>query len=177
MDRSVDDVETRDLGRSLETVCVEELWLGLASVASFSIPPFGTVTVQLMTGCTRDSDVGSRDGEKWTRPLLILPCRRSFKDDLAKISIELAATSVAAYRCAFCQTGQIKSCSRWDGNSIENDGGTGRLGLAGGGSSCKCAGGPLVESSCVCEIRCRGWHRNGGNENGGRAESQPKSLK
>lgn len=97
LDRSIDDVETRDLGRPLETVSVEELWLGLSSVGSLTIPPFGTIAVEFVTGSARDRNVGPRNGEKWTRPLLILPCRGSFEDDLAKISNELAFFSGSAY--------------------------------------------------------------------------------
>lgn len=39
LDGSVEDVETRDRGRALETVGVEELGLGLASIGPLTIPP------------------------------------------------------------------------------------------------------------------------------------------
>lgn len=66
-------------------MCVEELWLSLSSVGTFSVPPFGSISVQSVAAVAGYNDVLPRDREERTRPLLILPSGFSFEDDLINV--------------------------------------------------------------------------------------------
>ena len=61
---------------------VEELRLGLAAVAAFTVPPAGAVTVQDSAGGSFDGDVGSGDGDEGTRPLFVAEGSGAFEDNL-----------------------------------------------------------------------------------------------
>jgi len=43
-------------------VSIEKLWLGLAAIASLSIPPKLSVSIKDRTTCSSDHDIGTRDG-------------------------------------------------------------------------------------------------------------------
>lgn len=59
MNWGVQDVDAVDRGGTLQGVSVEELWLGLSSVGSLSIPVLGSKTIELAAGGTGNSDVSS----------------------------------------------------------------------------------------------------------------------
>lgn len=82
---SVLDVEVVDNGRAGQTVGSEELGLGLATVTSLSIPPAGTVWVELRTAGTGHSDILALNLQQRTCPLLVAPSSGTFKDNLEQI--------------------------------------------------------------------------------------------
>lgn len=64
---------------------IKELGLGLATVATFAIPPASTIRVQIGTTGALDVDLVSLDLEKRTSPLLIAPGGLALKDDLSYV--------------------------------------------------------------------------------------------
>lgn len=62
------------------------LRLGLASVATFSVPPIRTSTINEMASGTVDSDVGPRDGDQGSFPLLVAECGSTLEGDLWNVS-------------------------------------------------------------------------------------------
>ena len=75
---------------------IEELGLGLSSVASFSIPPSGTVAIDRMATSASDCDRSSGNRDKRARPLLVAECCGSGKDNIG----------------ASCKAGKVKSLFR-----------------------------------------------------------------
>jgi hypothetical protein len=109
----VHNVETSDGRCALQGVGIEELWLGLSTVGSLSIPVLGSKTVELVAGGTSDDDISSRDGNERAGPLVVLEGGSTLEDDVS--------TTV--------ESGHIKSSSRWDSDAVESDGSTALLGL------------------------------------------------
>lgn len=60
----------------------KELWLRLATVAAFTIPPTGALGVQNRATGALDGDIIALDLEQRARPLFIAPSSRSLKNDL-----------------------------------------------------------------------------------------------
>jgi hypothetical protein len=72
------------------TLCdgtIAYLGLGFASVAAFSVPPFRTIAINDMASSTIDGDVGTRNGDQRTNPLLVGESSRALEGDLRAISI------------------------------------------------------------------------------------------
>jgi hypothetical protein len=61
------------------------LGLGLASIATLSVPPLGTSGVDDMTSSTIDRDVGTRDGDQWTFPLFVSERSRALEGNLLTV--------------------------------------------------------------------------------------------
>ena len=81
LDGGVIDLEAGD-GRGVQLVGREELGLGLSTIAPLSIPPAGSVSVNLGTGFLLDLDVGSGHGNKRALPLLVAEGSFTREDDL-----------------------------------------------------------------------------------------------
>lgn len=81
LDGGVVDLEAGD-GRGVQLVGVEELGLCLSTIATLAIPPAGSVSVNLGTGCLLDFDVGSGHGDERTLPLLVAESGLTREDDL-----------------------------------------------------------------------------------------------
>jgi len=64
-------------------VGVEELWLGLAAVAAFAVPPAGTTAIQFVAAGTSDGDVGPGNGDERAVPLLVAESGCALEDDLS----------------------------------------------------------------------------------------------
>jgi hypothetical protein len=114
----VQDVKTSDGRRALQGVGIEELWLGLSTVGSLSIPVLGSKTIELVAGGTSDGDISSGEGDKRSGPLVVLEGGSTLEDDVS----------------ATVESGHIKSSSRWDSDAVESDGSTALLGLGSTGS-------------------------------------------
>jgi hypothetical protein len=77
---------------------IEELGLGHTAIASFTVPPAGSITVQVRTRRTLDSDASSGDLEQGTIPLFVAPGCLAFEDDLSKfVSTRLEETAFRLY--------------------------------------------------------------------------------
>jgi hypothetical protein len=63
-------------------VSIEELGLGLSTVAALTVPPAGTVSVKDGAGGSFDGDVGTGDGDERTGPFFIAEGGGAFEDDL-----------------------------------------------------------------------------------------------
>jgi hypothetical protein len=70
LDRGVLDRDTGD-SRGRKGVGVEELGLGLAAIASLSVPPASPTTVEDGSRSTSDGDISSRDGDERAGPFLV----------------------------------------------------------------------------------------------------------
>lgn len=82
LDWGIQDVKTRDGGASLQGVSIEELGLGDSAVRALSVPPLGSISIELVSGSSGNSYVLARDGEERTGPLLVFPGSGSLKNDL-----------------------------------------------------------------------------------------------
>jgi hypothetical protein len=82
---SVLNIEIGNGGRA-EIVGVEELGLRHATVASLSVPPAGSVGVQLSATGTLDVDSSALDLEERTIPFLVSPSCLALKDNLSSCS-------------------------------------------------------------------------------------------
>lgn len=63
-------------------MCIEELGLGLATIAAFAIPPTSTVGVQISTRGALNIDPGAFNLEQWANPFLVAPGGLAFEDNL-----------------------------------------------------------------------------------------------
>ena len=81
LDRGVVDLQAGDAGL-VELVSLEELGLGLATVATLAVPPASTVAVDLGTGGLLDGDVGTGHGDQGTLPFLVAEGGFTLEDDL-----------------------------------------------------------------------------------------------
>jgi hypothetical protein len=152
LDWSVLEGQASD-GGLLQGVRVEELWLGLATVGTLSVPPLGTVTVKDGAGSTSDGDVGTRDGDKRTRPLLVTEGGLTLKDDLGTLG----------------QTSKVKSGTGWDGHAADGNGAARGLALDSSRGTGESTGGTLADHSWS-----GGW---GGSDHGcGGQEAKKRSL-
>jgi hypothetical protein len=86
-------------------------YLGLSAVATLSIPPLGSVTVEKVARATGNSDLGSADRDQRTRPLLVTECNLTGEDDLGTAG----------------QTRKVQSRSRRDREITYGDGGAALL--------------------------------------------------
>ena len=113
MNGGVENVEAGDRGCARETVGVEEFGLGLAAVRTFAVPPFGTFTVDLVTGGTSHYDVFSRDGNEGAGPLFISECGCALKDDLFRFFLAggLKSSRGDTHVSSGCEAGKIQSCA------------------------------------------------------------------
>ena len=118
LDRGVLDIQVGD-GGLLHGVGIEELGLGLAAVGALAVPPLGAIAVDDMSRCSLDGDLGARDGDQGTGPLLVAEGGGTLEDDGGSI-LEL---------------GQIKGSAGRDGNVVEGDGRARGLGLGDSGST------------------------------------------
>jgi hypothetical protein len=66
---------------------VEKLRLGLATVGSFAVPPSLSTTVDGVVGSSRNGNVGSRDTDKRTIPLLVTEGCLAAEDKLRRESV------------------------------------------------------------------------------------------
>jgi hypothetical protein len=76
----------RELGTLKKVNRFAYLWLGLASIAALSVPPFGARSVNDMSSGTIDGDVGAGDRDQGTFPLLVRECSCTLEGDLGTIS-------------------------------------------------------------------------------------------
>lgn len=65
-------------------MCIEELRLGLATTATFSIPPTSTVGVQNGATGASDGNASTLNLEQGPVPLLVAPSSRALEDDLTR---------------------------------------------------------------------------------------------
>jgi hypothetical protein len=63
-------------------VGIEELGLGLSTIGALPIPPTGTVGVDDGAIRSLDGDIGTRDFDERTAPLLVTESRGALKDNL-----------------------------------------------------------------------------------------------
>lgn len=142
----VQDVDAVDDRFTLQGVGVEELWLGLSTVGSLTIPVLGSLTIKLAAGGTLDSNVSSGDREERTGPFFVTEGGGTLEDDLG----------------TRLEASQVKSGTGWDRKGAEDDGGAGSLGLGSGGgtsSSGEGTGGTTVldSSESISWVWCCGW--------------------
>ena len=83
LNRRIQDIQVVDF-RIGKTVRVEELRLGLSTVAALAVPPSGAIRVQRCRRRSRDGDGSAFYLEKRAIPLLVTPSRCSFEDDLRR---------------------------------------------------------------------------------------------
>lgn len=81
LNRSVKDVELGNLG-FLQRMSVEELGLGLSTVAALAVPPSRAVAINGVARGTVDDDVASRKGDERSAPLLVAKGGLSLEGDL-----------------------------------------------------------------------------------------------
>lgn len=62
------------------------LWLGLAAVATLAVPPFRTVSIDHVAGCTLDGDAGARERDQRAFPLLVPKAGGPGKGNLGFVS-------------------------------------------------------------------------------------------
>lgn len=72
-------------GRVRQVVGVEELGLGLAAVGALSVPPSGTVGVEVGAGRAFNGDLVALDLQKRAIPLLVAPSGLALEDDLCSV--------------------------------------------------------------------------------------------
>lgn len=61
---------------------VEELGLGLSAVTTLTVPPTGSIRVQISTVGTLDSNTGAGDLKQRSLPFFVSPGRLSLEDNL-----------------------------------------------------------------------------------------------
>lgn len=66
---------------------VEELWLGLATVGTFTVPPSLSTTIDGVVGRSRNGNVGSRESNKRAIPFLVAEGSFATEDDLNSKSV------------------------------------------------------------------------------------------
>jgi hypothetical protein len=81
LNRSVGNMQIDD-GRISQIMSVEELWLRLASVRAFTIPPARAVRVERSTICALDCDRRPFDLEERAIPLFVFPGGLAFEYNL-----------------------------------------------------------------------------------------------
>lgn len=84
LDGCVLDVEVRDC-RVGEIMGIEELGLGHTTIASFAVPPAGSITVEVRISCTLDGDASAGDLEQGSVPFFVTPGCLTFEDDLSNL--------------------------------------------------------------------------------------------
>lgn len=85
LNRGVLNVKVRD-GRGGKIMGIEELWLSLATVATFAVPPTRSVGVKVGTAGALDGNASTRDLEEWTVPFLVSPGGLTLEDHLSRWS-------------------------------------------------------------------------------------------
>lgn len=68
-------------------VSIEELWLGLATIRSISVPPGGSTSIKVGTTCLSDRNIGPRDRNKGSAPLFVTKGSNTFEDDLRVLAM------------------------------------------------------------------------------------------
>lgn len=86
LDGSVLDTQSLDPG-VLKGVGVEELGLGLSTVAALSVPPLGTVSIDNVARGTLDGDGASGEGDQRTLPLLVTERGSTLEGDLSRVNM------------------------------------------------------------------------------------------
>lgn len=102
------DLQALD-GGLVELVCLEELGLGLSTVAALAIPPTSTIAVDLSTGRLFHGDVGSGHGDQRTLPFLVAEGGFTLEDDLELIvSIWAACNKRNSYSSTSLEASEVK---------------------------------------------------------------------
>lgn len=130
LDGSVEDVELVNLG-FLQGVSVEELGLGLSTVAALAVPPSRAVAINGVARGTFNDDVASRKGDERSLPLLVSKGCLSLEGDGS----------------AGLESSHIKGSSGGNSNILEDDAGAAGLALDGRSSISESAAGARGHSS------------------------------
>jgi hypothetical protein len=69
-------------GRADQIVGGEELRLGLSTAAAPTVPPAGSIRVEIGARGTGDLDTGALDLEQWAGPFFVAPGGLALEDDL-----------------------------------------------------------------------------------------------
>lgn len=90
---------------------------------TLSVPPSGTASVNDISSCSRNSNVGSRDRDQRSRPLFVSESGGSGEDNLGALG----------------ELGQVEGGSGWDDEVGQGDCGARSFAL--GDSCCTCGAG------------------------------------
>ena len=82
LDWRVLDVDAGDGGRS-QAVCVEKLWLCLATVGTLAVPPAGSAAIEEGAAGTGDGNALAGNRDEWSGPFSVAEGCGAFEDDLS----------------------------------------------------------------------------------------------